>query len=185
MRTAVLVEQEGSQAIQCPTVGRWRPSIGLGAPVAPGTVLGTLEQAGVLISVTAPKRVAGVAIAVTEAGTWVQYGTTLVTMGQGGGELVQETPVRDEAIEDLPAGSTAVCADTDGTVYLRPEPGAAVFAAQGSRVETRTTIALIEVMKTFTPVRAPIAGDVARVCVEDGASVQAGDTLFWLSPKEG
>jgi acetyl-CoA carboxylase biotin carboxyl carrier protein len=72
--------------------------------------------------------------------------------------------------------------DTDGTVYLRPEPGAACFVTAGQAVRAQETLALVEVMKTFTPVRAQVEGTVARVCVSDGDPVTEGDVLFWMDP---
>ena len=64
---------------------------------------------------------------------------------------------------DAPKGVVVVRADTDGTFYTRPEPGKPLFAAQAETVAVRATLGLIEVMKTFNAVRAPIAGTVDRI----------------------
>ena len=82
--------------------------------------------------------------------------------------------------DGAPAGAVAVRAPTDGTVYLRPDPSRPAFASEGAALGSTDTVALIEVMKTFTPVRAGLAGRVVRVDVSDGASVQEGAVLAWI-----
>ncbi|MFK7928521.1 MAG: acetyl-CoA carboxylase biotin carboxyl carrier protein subunit [Myxococcota bacterium] len=165
-----------------PSVGTWRPAIGLGAPLTPGMVLGTLDRAGDVLVVTAPASAHGVALHVAPDGSWVAFADVLVRPGEGGlgdaADLAAAPSSRGHG--DVPADVTVLRADTDGTVYLRPEPGAPSFTTEGAAVEALSTIALVEVMKTFTPVRAPQTGEIVRVCVEEGASVEAGDALFWF-----
>lgn len=176
MRDAV---KDGA-TLASPAIGTWRPAVGLGAPLVPGMVLGRLVRVGRPLDVVAPAGVAGVAVHVAPAGAAVQWGDPVVRMGEGGMGAFVDAPVAEVA--DAPAGAVAVRADTDGTVYLRPEPGAAAFAVEGAQVVANATLALVEVMKTFTPVRAPSAGVVARVDVADGASIEAGTVLLWLRP---
>ena len=169
------------QALGAPTVGTWFPAVGRGAPLEPGMLLGTLVRAGRSVAVTAPKRVGGVAVDVAGPGAWVAYGEVLVHAGEGTGVLPTRA-VRAARPSDAPDDVTLVTAETDGTIYLRPEPGSPTFVTEGAEIGLRATIALVEVMKTFTPVRAPLAGTVVRVCVDDGAPVEAGDALFWMRP---
>ena len=75
-----------------------------------------------------------------------------------------------------------ISSDTDGTVYLRPDPASALYAPEGARCSAQSTIALVEVMKTFTAVRTPSMGEVVSVRVADGDAVQAGQALFWFRP---
>jgi biotin carboxyl carrier protein len=44
------------------------------------------------------------------------------------------------------------------------------------------TVALVEVMKTFTPVRAPVGGTWVRRALLDGDAVDAGQTVGWIRP---
>jgi acetyl-CoA carboxylase biotin carboxyl carrier protein len=67
-----------------------------------------------------------------------------------------------------------------GMVYLAPEPGAPAFVKAGDAVEAGQTLALIEAMKTFNPVRAPRAGRVVRILVSDGTPVEYGEGLMIL-----
>jgi hypothetical protein len=52
----------------------------------------------------------------------------------------------------------------------------------GPPIPEGAPIALIEVMKTFTPVRAPVAGTFVRHALPDGASVSPGQPVAWIRP---
>jgi acetyl-CoA carboxylase biotin carboxyl carrier protein len=67
-----------------------------------------------------------------------------------------------------------------GTVYLAPEPGAPPYAAVGSEVKEGQTLLIIEAMKVMNAIRAPRAGKVARVFVENAAPVEFGEPLLVL-----
>lgn len=79
-------------------------------------------------------------------------------------------------------GLVPVRVGTDGTFWRRPSPRDPWFVEVGARVEPGSTIGLIEVMKTFAPVRAGVAGTVERLVHADGASVGAGDVVAWIRP---
>ena len=74
----------------------------------------------------------------------------------------------------LADGEFAVCVNTDGTFWRRASPRDPVLVGEGADVLEGTTIGLVEVMKTFTPLKAGRAGRVVRFLVGDGAAVQAG-----------
>ncbi len=173
MRTALI----DADQVQAPTVGRWHPDVREGSAVTAGCRLGTLRRAGETVVVAAPKAASGVALNLLPAGSWVECGTVLMAVGDALGAV---GVVKEAAASDAPDGVTVVHADTDGTVYLRPEPGKPEFAPVGSSVAARGTLALVEVMKTFSPVRAPIEGIVDRVLVDDGQTVSEGADLFWI-----
>jgi acetyl-CoA carboxylase carboxyltransferase component len=166
--------------LRAPGVGRWRPAVALGAPLAPGMRLGWLDRAGGELEVRAPATASGVAVEVAPEG-FVPYGAELVTWGEGGlGALA--TPARPGATAGGPEGAVPVRVETDGTVFLSPEPGAPPYVSAGGPVEVHATVALVEVMKTFTPVRSTIAGRVVRVDVSHGAAVTAGAASLWIVP---
>lgn len=161
-----------------PTPGTFRAATVLGGPIRPGAVLGTVWQAGQPVTVHVPEGIAGAALTLAD-GQWVQCGDVLCQVGEGvAGEFVAPTLASD----DIPDGCTAVRAETDGTVYLRPEPTAPAFVALAQAVATGTTLALVEVMKTFTPVRAAFDGTVREVRVTDGQSVAADQVLLVIGP---
>lgn len=84
------------------------------------------------------------------------------------------------AASDL--SGTEVAAPLMGVFYAQPEPGAAPFVTVGSEVKADTTVALIEVMKTFAPVPAGVDGVVVEVCVTDSQFVEFGQTLLRIEP---
>ena len=80
------------------------------------------------------------------------------------------------------AGLDAIKAPVLGLFYRRPEPTAPPFVEEGSLVDEDTTVALIEVMKLFNPVKAGIKGRIRRICVQNAELVQYGQELFLVEP---
>lgn len=167
-------------ALHAPTVGTWRPRVALGAPLVAGEILGWLRRDGRWLTVTVPRGAGGAAHEVAKRGEWVHFGARLVTMGEG---VLGTAGTQAEVVHGGPEGSQPVSAETDGTVYLRPDPSKPAFVSEGDKVAANTTLALVEVMKTFSPVKAPVAGVVVRIDVEDSASIEEGAPLFWLRPE--
>lgn len=164
--------------VLCPTVGTWTPAVGDGATLVPDMVLGHVVTAGELRPVLAPRKVHGAAVDVLTVGSLVDSTTVLLRQGvhtvEGAGAAKAARP------SDVPEGVLEITADTDGTFYARPEPSAPSFVEAGASVKPATTLGLVEVMKTFTPVKAPVAGTVEKVLVGDGEAVEAGQTLVWI-----
>jgi acetyl-CoA carboxylase biotin carboxyl carrier protein len=67
-----------------------------------------------------------------------------------------------------------------GTFYRSPEPGADPFVEVGGTVEADQTVGIVEAMKLMNPVKAPRAGTVAAIHVEDGEMVEYGQSLLDL-----
>lgn len=65
-----------------------------------------------------------------------------------------------------------------GTAYASPSPGAAPFVKVGDMVTEGQTVLIIEAMKTMNPIRAPRAGKVSRILIENGAPVEYGEVLL-------
>ena len=61
-----------------------------------------------------------------------------------------------------------------GTFWRRPSPRDPAIIEEGAAVTAGTTIGLVEVMKTFAPLKAGAEGRIVRFLVADGAAVQAG-----------
>ena len=59
-----------------------------------------------------------------------------------------------------------------GVAYLSPEPGAKPFVKIGDSVHAGDTVALVEAMKTFNPIKSDIDGVVKEILVSDGAAVE-------------
>jgi acetyl-CoA carboxylase biotin carboxyl carrier protein len=98
-------------------------------------------------------------------------------------------PAEQPAASD-PAGAAAATngAGNPGTVtspivgvaYLAAEPGAAPFVRPGDRVSEGQTLLIIEAMKVMNQIRAPRAGRVAQIFIEDAAPVEYGAALMLI-----
>ena len=67
-----------------------------------------------------------------------------------------------------------------GIVYLAAEPGAAPFVRVGDTVGEGQTLLIIEAMKVMNQIRAPRAGRVTSIFVEDAAPVEYGAALMLI-----
>ena len=65
-----------------------------------------------------------------------------------------------------------------GVVYLAPEPGADTFISVGTSVKAGDTVALVEAMKTFNPIKSDKDGVVKEILVKDGAAVEFDQPLI-------
>jgi acetyl-CoA carboxylase biotin carboxyl carrier protein len=64
-----------------------------------------------------------------------------------------------------------------GVFYRKPSPDADEFAQPGDQVEKGQVIGLIEVMKSFSELKAPAGGTVQEFLVEDGDEVTVGQDV--------
>tara|TARA_Y100001934_G_C12382773_1_gene793510 strand:+ start:4937 stop:5431 length:495 start_codon:yes stop_codon:yes gene_type:complete len=64
-----------------------------------------------------------------------------------------------------------------GTVYRSPEPGASPFITEGDIVEEGQTLLIVEAMKTMNPIKAPRAGRVSKIFVENASPIEFGELL--------
>ena len=74
--------------------------------------------------------------------------------------------------------SNALKSPMVGVVYLAPEPGADVFVSVGKSVKAGDTVALVEAMKTFNPIKSDKDGVVKEILVTDGAAVEFDQPLI-------
>jgi acetyl-CoA carboxylase biotin carboxyl carrier protein len=65
-----------------------------------------------------------------------------------------------------------------GTAYLLPEPGKPAFVHVGDKVIAGQTLLIIEAMKTFNPIKAPKAGTVKQIIIENAQPVEFGEPLM-------
>jgi acetyl-CoA carboxylase biotin carboxyl carrier protein len=79
---------------------------------------------------------------------------------------------------DLGKHAGAVKSPMVGTAYLSPEPGKPVFVQVGDKVTAGQTLLIIEAMKTFNPIKAPKAGVITQVLVENARPVEFAEVLM-------
>jgi acetyl-CoA carboxylase biotin carboxyl carrier protein len=79
-------------------------------------------------------------------------------------------------------GTVVVTAPSVGTFYRCPAPHQPPFVEVGSEIEAGATVCLIEVMKMFAGVTAPVKGRIAQILVEDATLVEHGQPLMTIEP---
>jgi acetyl-CoA carboxylase biotin carboxyl carrier protein len=82
------------------------------------------------------------------------------------------------AADDLGKHPGAVKSPMVGTAYLAPEPGKPNFVAVGDEVAKGQTLLIIEAMKTFNPIKAPKAGTVAQILIDNAQPVEFEQPLM-------
>jgi acetyl-CoA carboxylase biotin carboxyl carrier protein len=65
-----------------------------------------------------------------------------------------------------------------GTFYTRPNPKAEAYVKVGSKVDTTSTVCIIEAMKVFNEIPAEVRGTIVAILVEDGEAVEFEKPLF-------
>jgi len=73
---------------------------------------------------------------------------------------------------------TRVTSPIIGTAYHAPEPGAKKFVEVGKKIKKGDTVMIVEAMKTMNHVPSTVEGVVKEICVEDGQSVEFGQTII-------
>jgi acetyl-CoA carboxylase biotin carboxyl carrier protein len=79
---------------------------------------------------------------------------------------------------DLSKHPDAVKSPMVGTAYLSPEPGKPAYVNVGDKVTAGQTLLIIEAMKTFNPIKAPKAGTVVRILIENAQAVEFGEPMM-------
>ena len=64
-----------------------------------------------------------------------------------------------------------------GTFYRAPSPDADSYIQVGQRIETGTTLCIIEAMKLMNEIESDATGKVVKILVENGQPVEYGQTL--------
>jgi acetyl-CoA carboxylase biotin carboxyl carrier protein len=88
------------------------------------------------------------------------------------------TPDARSAGLPLTPGETFVTSPLTGIVYGAREPGGIPLVVEGQVVEKGETLCLIEAMKLFNEVPAPVGGTVRRVLFEDGSLAEFAAPLI-------
>lgn len=100
---------------------------------------------------------------------------------------VPEVPKHDTvaSAEDngTPANTVAITSPMVGTFYGQPSPTAAAFVKMGDRISVGQTVCIIEAMKLMNDLPSEVAGKIVKICVENGTTVEYGQTLYLVDPK--
>ncbi len=80
---------------------------------------------------------------------------------------------------EVPTG-IPVSSPMSGIYYAASSPGSPPFAQEGDLVQAGQVVALIEAMKVFSEIHAPVSGRVIKVVADNGKLVQPGDPLLYI-----
>lgn len=109
----------------------------------------------------------------------VTYGTApMATTSASAPVAAAAVPATPAVATDLAKHPGAVKSPMVGTAYLAPEPGKPNFVAIGDKVSAGQTILIIEAMKTFNPIKAPKAGTVMQILIDNAQPVEFGEALM-------
>jgi len=112
---------------------------------------------------------------------WSIHDLELLTEGRRAVQSTADVEVTPVAPVDAPEdGAVPVRATMDGSFWSRPKPGAAPFIEEGQSLRAGDTIGLMEIMKTFSPIRAELDGVWLGPAIEDGAAIEPGRVVGWI-----
>jgi acetyl-CoA carboxylase biotin carboxyl carrier protein len=98
--------------------------------------------------------------------------------------VVPEAPVAAAPVAAAPSGDelahdvVPILSPITGTFYSAPSPESPAYVEEGSQVERGGVVGLIEAMKVFNEVEAPVAGTVVKLLVDNKQNVQADQRLM-------
>ena len=110
--------------------------------------------------------------------TTVSTASPLAVAPMAGTAPVAMVPVAVADPIDSSKHPGAVKSPMVGTAYLSPEPGKPVFVHIGDKVAAGQTLLIIEAMKTFNPIKAPKAGTVTQILIENARPVEFGEVMM-------
>ncbi len=93
-----------------------------------------------------------------------------------------QVPAATEAGAAIPEGCVPVLSPVAGVFYRSPSPAAASFVEVGDHVGEGEVVGLIDAMKLFNNVEAPVTGTVRAVVAEDGSEVAPDEPLMYIEP---
>jgi len=183
----VVLHDPQSGDVASPAVGYWLDPPRDGAWLAPGSRIGTLRRLNRDFVLVLPADASGRVVrgASAERVCAVEYAQTLFRLvpiegaaGTGAGDGAAAGRGAD-----LPAGTHAVVAPSDGVFYSRPGPEEAPFVEVGGRIHRGQPVGLVEVMKTFNQIvyggpGLPEQAEVLELRCADGDEVAAGAVLL-------
>lgn len=116
-----------------------------------------------------------------ENGTKIRVSKTITNLKQSRGlntqsSITQEKPVIENKESDINSQGS-VLSPMVGTIYMSSAPGEPPFVQIGDSVNKGQTILVVEAMKTFNEIVAPISGTLTNLLVTDSQPVEFGELL--------
>tara|TARA_A100001015_G_scaffold318589_1_gene438916 strand:+ start:751 stop:1221 length:471 start_codon:yes stop_codon:yes gene_type:complete len=120
---------------------------------------------------------------ITEAAPMIQHVAAAAPVAQPA-PPVEAAPIAAEPIEASPIETNLLEIQSPmvGTFYASPNPESSAFVSIGSAVQKGDIVCIIEAMKLFNEIESEVTGTIEKICVENGASIEFGQTLFLVRP---
>lgn len=71
-----------------------------------------------------------------------------------------------------------VISPISGVFYRKPAPEQPAFVEEGTQVKKGQTLCLLETMKVFTKIKAPVDGVVTEISIEDENTVEKNQVIM-------
>ena len=171
-------------SLHCPAVGRVVDLPMAGARLMPGQQCGAIEILGVRHRLLVPIGVAGFVFESVQRRQRLHscsYGELLFSAQEATDAV---TSAFKTAVDAAETAGHFICAPQDGRFYQRPDPESPPFVQVGEEIEYGRTVGLLEVMKTFSPVKYterpghPPRAKVKAILVQENADVEDGQALI-------
>ena len=99
-----------------------------------------------------------------------------------------QVPTTPTPTNELPAdadsddtnGLTPITAQMVGSFYTAASPEATPFVKVGDTIKKGQIICIIEAMKLFNEIESEVDGVIEKICLNNGDSVEFGQTLFLI-----
>lgn len=105
-----------------------------------------------------------------------------VLVSSANSESPAEDPIDDDPIAATPVTPTGIPVNSpmNGIYYASPSPSSPPFVKEGESVMADQVVGLIEAMKVFNEIVAPISGTVIKLVAKNGELVNPGDPLLYI-----
>jgi acetyl-CoA carboxylase biotin carboxyl carrier protein len=109
-------------------------------------------------------------------------GGGFVAAAPAGAPATPKVNAPKQRVEKKPSAPTGtpVTSPMTGIYYASSSPGSPAFAKEGEAVQAGQVVGLIEAMKVFNEITAPISGIVNKILIKNGDLVQPGETILTI-----
>lgn len=94
-------------------------------------------------------------------------------------EGIYEEESEEELQPDAPVGMP-ISSPMNGIYYASSSPSSPPFVKEGDTVNAGQVVALIEAMKVFNEINAPMSGTIRKIAAQSGNVVGQGEPLMYI-----
>ena len=117
----------------------------------------------------------------TEKDTKIKVSKNNVSINNQPSSVIENTSkIKESSQQKNITSGLEIISPIIGTAYHSPEPGAKKFVEVGKKIKKGDTVMIVEAMKTMNHVPSTADGVVKEICVDDGQTVEFGQTIIIL-----